>query len=61
MGCRFGVAEASYVEETMSVFAALDVSQELTAVCVVNQDGSIIAEAKLATCPDAITAYLEHW
>ena len=49
------------VEETMSVFAALDVSQELTAVCVVNQDGSIIAEAKVATCPNAITAYLECW
>ncbi|WP_395818425.1 IS110 family transposase [Devosia sp.] len=45
----------------MSVFAALDVSQELTAVCVVNQEGSIIAEAKVATCPDAITAYLECW
>jgi transposase len=45
----------------MSVFAALDVSQELAAVCVVNQEGSIIAEAKVATCLDAITAYLECW
>ncbi len=49
-------AEAVTMEETMSTFAALDVSQELTAVCVVNQEGSIIAEAKVATCLDAITA-----
>lgn len=38
----------------MSVFAALDVSQELTAVCVVNHYPSIIAEAKCATRPDPI-------
>jgi transposase len=49
------------VEETMSLFAALDVSQDLTAVCVISQDGTVIAEAKVATCPDAITAYLERW
>jgi len=42
----------------MSVFAALDVSQELTAICVVGQDGAILAEAKVATCPDAIAGWL---
>lgn len=45
----------------MSVFAALDVSQEKTAICVVAADGNIIAEAKVATCPDAITQWLASW
>ena len=42
----------------MSVFAALDVSQEETAICVVDQNGRILAEAKVATCPDAIARWL---
>lgn len=42
----------------MGVFAALDVSQEETAICVVGQDGAILAEAKVATCPDAIASWL---
>jgi transposase len=45
----------------VSVFAALDVSQEKTAICVVAADGNIIAEAKVATCPDAITQWLASW
>lgn len=43
------------------MFAALDVSQEQTAVCVVAADGTIIAEAKVATCPDAIKLWLMPW
>ena len=31
----------------MGVFAALDVSQEETAICRVEQDGAILAEAKV--------------
>jgi len=42
----------------MSVFAALDVSQEETAICVVDQDGGILAEAKVPTCPDALARWL---
>ena len=42
----------------MSVFAALDVSQDETAICVVDQDGIILAEAKVPTCPDAIADWL---
>lgn len=45
----------------MSFFAALDVSQEQTAVCVVDGLGSIVAEGKVETCPDAIAAWLERW
>ena len=51
-------AEAASMEETMGVFAALDVSQEETAICVVRQDGTQVAEAKEPTCPDAIAGWL---
>jgi transposase len=40
------------------MFAALDVSQEETAICVVRQDGTHVAEAKVPTCPDAIADWL---
>lgn len=42
----------------MPCFAALDVSQETTAICVVNEVGGIVAERKVATCPEAIADYL---
>lgn len=45
----------------MGVFAALDVSQDQTAICVVDQDGARLAEAKVATCPDTIARWLEAW
>lgn len=45
----------------MGVFAALDVSQDETAVCVVSQDGAILAETKVKTCPDAIADWLSTW
>ena len=40
------------------MFAALDVSQEETAICVVRQDGTHVAEAKVPSCPDAIADWL---
>jgi len=42
----------------MGMFAALDVSQEETAICVVRQDGTQVAEVKVPTCPDAIADWL---
>ena len=42
----------------MNVFAALDVSQDLTAICVVDAAGSVLSEAKVPTCPDAISTWL---
>jgi transposase len=45
----------------MGIFAALDVSQEQTAICVVASDGAILAEGKVATCPDAIASWLSSW
>jgi transposase len=40
------------------MFAALDVSQDETAICVVRQDGTPVAEGKVPTCPDAIADWL---
>jgi transposase len=42
----------------MTQYAALDVSQETTAICLVDDAGRVVGEAKLPTCPDAITAWL---
>jgi transposase len=42
----------------MPHYAALDVSQETTCVCLVDETGRVIGETKLPTCPDAIAAWL---
>ena len=42
----------------MSNHAALDVSQEATAICVVDEADRIVAEKKIASCPDVIAAWL---
>lgn len=43
----------------MEHYIGLDVSLELTAVCVVNGDGEIIAESKVLSEPDALAAHLQ--
>jgi transposase len=40
----------------MSHYAALDVSQETTSICLVDESGLIVMEKKVATCPDAMAA-----
>lgn len=42
----------------MTKYAAIDVSMEQTAICVVEEDGRKIAEGKVPTDPDAITDWL---
>jgi transposase len=42
----------------MPHYAALDVSQETTAICIVDESGRIITEKKVPTCPDAIGTWL---
>ena len=42
----------------MSNYAPLDVSREATAICVVDEAGRVVAEKKIATCPDAIASWL---
>jgi transposase len=49
------------MEDDMGVYAALDVSQEKTAICVADVHGAILAEGKVATCPEAISRWLERW
>jgi transposase len=42
----------------MPNYAALDVSQEHTAICIVDEEGRQVAEKTVATCPDAIAIWL---
>lgn len=49
------------MEDDMGVFTALDVSQETTAICVVDAGGAILTEGKVATCAEAISAWLGRW
>lgn len=45
-------------KQAMTNYAALDVSLEQTAICVVDGSGSRIAEAKVPPDPDAIAVWL---
>lgn len=42
----------------MRHYAALDVSQEATAICVVDESGKVLSVTKVPTCPDAIATWL---
>lgn len=42
----------------MKTYAALDVAQEATAICVVDETGRLIGETKVSTCPGVISAWL---
>ena len=42
----------------MRKYVGLDVSMEETAVCIVDEDGRILAERKVATLPEAIVAFI---
>jgi transposase len=44
----------------MNQYAALDVSLEQTAICVVDETGRKLIEGKVVTCPDAITMWLRE-
>ena len=41
-----------------ALYAGLDVSLELTSICVVDEEGRVVLEAKVASEPDAIAAAL---
>jgi transposase len=43
----------------MKYYAGLDVSQQTTSICVVDEDGRIAVERKVTTCPDAIANELK--
>ena len=41
----------------MAYFAGIDVSLEESSICVVDSDGKIIREVKVASDPDALVAF----
>lgn len=43
----------------MKYYAGLDVSQQTTSICIVDEGGSIVAERKVATSPNAIADELK--
>ena len=45
---------------TQPLYAALDVSQEKTTVCIMARDGSLIQEAVVPSDPPSLAAYLEE-
>lgn len=42
----------------MRRYVGLDVSMEETAVCIVDEDGRILAERKVATLPEVIFSFI---
>jgi transposase len=51
-------AVVRFEEVAMVCYAALDVSLETTAICIVGEDGRVLAERKVRTCADAIQTFL---
>jgi len=45
----------------MKKYAGLDVSMEETSICVIDEQGKVVAEAKVASDPAAIAGYLARW
>lgn len=45
----------------MKKYAGLDVSMEETSVCVIDEQGKVVAEGKVASDPAAIAGYLARW
>lgn len=43
----------------MKYYAGLDVSHAETSICIVDEAGNFVKEAKVETCPDAIDRYLK--
>lgn len=43
----------------MEHYAGLDVSLKLTAVCVIDERGSVVTDSKVPSEPDAIVAFLQ--
>src|SRR5215203_3446610 len=41
----------------MAKYAALDVSQEATAICLIDESGKVRRQAKVATCPETISQW----
>ena len=55
-----GSATSIEEEAAVSYFAGLDESLEETAVCVVDETGRIVREARVASEPEALVAFSGH-
>ena len=44
----------------MEHYAGIDVSLELSSVCIVDAKGKIVREAKVASDPDALVAFFKR-
>jgi transposase len=58
---RDGLATSTDGGAAMKKYAGLDVSMEETSICVIDGDGEVIAEGKVASEPGALARYLEAW
>src|ERR1700751_5325592 len=47
------------MEDSMEHYAGIDVSLELSSVCVVDARGKIVREAKVASEPDALVSFFK--
>ena len=54
-GVKVPVGEVSVMEQ----YAGIDVSLELSSVCIVDAQGKIVKEAKVASEPEALVGFFE--
>lgn len=45
----------------MEHYAGIDVTLELSSVCVVDAGGKIVREAKVSSAPEALVAFFDAW
>src|SRR5215210_877556 len=54
---RDGQCDEARRRSAMAQYAALDVYQETTAICLVDESGKVRRQAKVATCPETISRW----
>jgi len=57
---HFGTFDAVRRGHPLHHYAGIDVSLELSSVCIVDAKGKIVREAKVASDPDALVAFFKQ-